>query len=316
MAKAKPVKVDFHLHVGEVFAGRKGSTPAEPERCADYLKSSGITHAVVCYSDKAAMSSLVKLCPGIKFFKLQWVTDLQQKLDKGIQGVKLHSHRGRSSGFAFGEDAQLGLDYSSRDVRDFLRELPEDFIVEYHTQGSSSITSASRPFMIGKLATEFRHLKHVIVHSGAFGMRSFYPTNGDSSLMITALSQEMLVQEAALMANRLANVYCEASTLIGPCHYKTDILMTGTEKAALGSDWPYSEVCPYGTMEKAEQLVSRYIGEQGVQDLHNRALAWLTTPVATLNANYGDGVVDRAAGHSARYKELRAEIDSHRRKDN
>ena len=77
---ARSVKLDFHLHVGEVFAGNGSSTPAEPERCAEYLKENNITHAVVCYSTKAAMDKLVKLCPGIKFYKLQWVTDFNQHI--------------------------------------------------------------------------------------------------------------------------------------------------------------------------------------------------------------------------------------------
>ena len=310
---AKQVKFDFHLHVGEVFAGNGKGTPAEPARCAAYLKENAITHAMVCYSDKAAMSELVKLCPGIKFYKLQWITDFNQKLDKGIAGVKLHSHRG--SGFSFGEDAAPGLDYASKAMRLFLAKLPEGFIVEYHTQGSTSLSSASRPFVIGKLAIEFRHLKHVIVHSGAFGMRSFYPSNYDANLLTTAVAQEMLVQEAVLMANRLANVYCDTSTLTGPSHYKTDLLFSTTDKVALGSDWPYSEVCPYGPMHKLEELATRYLGEAGTQAIHDRALAWVNTPVAELFKD-AYAIANVQKGRSQKYFEIRSAIDSKKKKQN
>ena len=168
--------------------------------------------------------------------------------------------------------------------------------------------------MIGKLAVEFRHLKHIIVHSGAFGMRSFYPSNYDANLLTTAIAQEMLVQEAVLMANRLANVYCDSSTLIGPSHYKTDLLFSTTDKVALSSDWPYSEVCPYGPLHKSEDLAIRYLGEDGLTGIHERAIAWLNTPIADIFKEFGE-VANVYKGRSKRFFEIRAELDSRKRKN-
>lgn len=309
---AKVVRLDNHLHVGKVWGGRNADTPADPAACSEYLKANEITHAVVCYSDKASMAELKKLSPGIKFYKLQWVTDLTQPLDKGIQGVKLHSHRGRLNGFQFGEPAEVGLDYNSKAVRQFLAKLPPGFIVQYHTQGSCSHVSTSRPYIVGKLAIEYRHLKHVIVHSGSFGMRSFYPSTNDKNLLTTALSQEMLVQEAVLMANRLANVYCDASTLTGPSHYKTDLLLTGTKKTALSSDWPFSEKTPYGPVLKMEQLASRFVGEEGVTALHANAVAWLDASMEDIYERF-DPVADRFAGRSEIFQKVKAELDARKK---
>jgi hypothetical protein len=236
-------------------------------------------------------------------------------LDKGIHGIKVHSHRGQSSGFSFGEEGNdRGLDYSSKKMRELLASLPEGFIVEYHTQGSSSLSSTSRPFVVGKLAIENRHLKHIIVHSGAFGMRSFYPSSFNASLLTTAISQEMLVQEAVLMANRLPNVYCDSSTLIGPGHYKTDLLFSFTRKVSLSSDWPYSEVCPYGPVTKSEQLLARYNGADSVAELHTRAIDWLEKPMKDIFKEQGE-IANVNNGRSQRYMEIRAELDSRKKKN-
>lgn len=304
---SKLVRLDNHLHVGKVWGGRGADTPADPEGCAAYLRANEVTHAVVCYSDKPSMIALEKLCPKITFYRLQWVTDVNQKLDKGIHGVKLHSHRGHSQGLHFGEQQENGLDYNSKAVKAFLKNLPEGMIVQYHTQGSTSHSTTSRPYIIGKLAVENRHLKHVIVHSGAFGMRSFYPSTNNTNLLITALAQEALVQEAVLMANRLANVYCDASTLTGPSHYKTDLLLTGTKKVALSSDWPFSDKTPYGPALKMEGLAARFIGDINIEKLHKRAVDWLNMPMEELYKTYGE-VADRDAGRSPAFFEVKATL--------
>lgn len=294
------LRVDDHLHVGVVWGGRNEPTPASASGAAAYLKANEITHACVCYSDRASMDELVALCPEIKFYKLQWIADTDQNLDDDIQGIKLHSHRG--TGFSFGKESQ-GLDYNSKEVKQFLKSLPENMIVQYHTQGSASLNNVSRPYMIAKLAVEARHLKHIIVHSGSYGLQSYYPSKVDPSLVITAISQEMLVQEAALVANRLANVYLDSSTLIGNRHYKTETLILNTKKAAMGSDWPYCMKAPYGPILAGERMLTPLIGTEAIQAIHERALHFLDTPVSQLFEEEGM-IVNEYAGRSAELKQL------------
>ena len=304
------LRVDDHLHVGVVWGGKNAPTPAPPEGAAKYLKENQITHACVCYSDRQSMDRLVDLCPEIKFYKLQWITDYDQALDDDIQGIKLHSHRG--SGFAFGKDEQ-GLDYSSKELKRFLAKVPENMIVEYHTQGSASLHNVSRPYMIAKLAVEARHLKHIVVHSGSYGLQSYYPSKPDPGLIITGLSQEMLVQEATLVANRLANVYLDSSTIIGTKHYKTELLLTRTKKFAMGSDWPYSLKAPYGPLLAGERELTKMVGEDEVRLIHERALHFLETPVSQLFEEEGD-IVNEWAGRSPEYKQRCEDTTRHGRR--
>lgn len=275
------------MHVGVVWGGRNKFTSASASDAAKYLRRNNITHACVCYSDVESMNNLAKLCPDVKFYRLQWITDLSQALDDDIQGIKLHSHRGQ--GFSF-DCNNRGLDYTSKNLRQFLKNLPEGLIVQYHTQGSTSLQSISRPMAIAKLAIDNRHLKHIIVHAGSYGLQSYYPSRVDSAAILTALSQENLVQEAVLVANRLANVYLDSSALISPTHYKTELLFNKFRKAALGSDWPFSQKTPYGELNKAERLLDRLFGEDGsvVDLIHQRALHFLETPIKILFKEEGE----------------------------
>jgi len=304
------IRVDFHSHVGVVHGGRNEATPAPADLAAASFKKNLVTHACVCYTDRPSMDRLVELCPEIKFYKLQWIADVHQKLDDDIQGIKLHSHRG--TGFAFGKDMQ-GLDYSSKEVKAFLQSLPEGLIVQYHTQGSASLNNVSRPYQIGKLATQNRHLKHVIVHSGSYGLQSFYPSTPSPDLIITAISQEMLVQEAVLMANRLANVYLDTSTLVAPKHYKSDLLLTGTKKAAFGSDWPYGAKLEISSILGAEKLARRFMSEEDVFKIHDRALQFLEAPMAKLFEEQGE-IVNEYCGRSEAFQEVLRLSPSRRKK--
>ncbi len=294
------LRVDDHLHVGVVWGGRSEPTPAPASGAAAYLKANEITHACVCYSDRASMDELVALCPEIKFYKLQWIAGTDQNLDDDIQGIKLHSHRG--TGFSFGKESQ-GLDYNSKEVKQFLKSLPENMIVQYHTQGSASLNNVSRPYMIAKLAVETRHLKHIIVHSGSYGLQSYYPSKVDPSLVITALSQEMLVQEAALVANRLANVYLDSSTIIGLPHYKTQLLFHNNNRSALGSDWPYCMKAPYGPILAGEKVLRNFLSEEEISGIHERALHFLETPVSQLFEEYGQ-IVNEFAGRGEEFIQI------------
>jgi hypothetical protein len=109
---------------------------------------------------------------------------------------------------------------------------------------------------------------------------SYYPRKLEPrSLLTTALSQEVAVNEAVLIANRLPNVYLDSSVFIAPKHYKTELLLYHTAKAAFGSDWPYCMKTPYGRLSKAEKLATRFIGQDGVQKIHERALYFLETDI-------------------------------------
>jgi len=302
------LRIDGHLHVGCVWGGRNESTPAPADECAEYLLSNEITHACVCYSDRPSMDSLVALCPDVKFYKLQWITHFHQTLDDDIQGIKLHSHRGQ--GFSFGSEDQ-GLDYSSKEMRKFLASLPEGLIVQYHTQGSASLNNISRPYQIGKLAAEHRHLKHVIVHAGSYGLQSYYPSTNDAGLIITAISQEMLVREAVLMANRLANCWLDGSAIIGSAHFKTAELLYNTTKASLGSDWPYSKKSPYGPIPAAEKECAKFIGREGIDALMERTLHFLETPLAQLYEEEGV-IVNEHRGQPQEYQDKLAAMKAAR----
>jgi hypothetical protein len=293
-------RLDGHLHVGVVYGGKNPDTPAPADRCAEYLKANQITHAGVCYTSRKEMDRLVDLCPEIKFYKYQWIASYEQQFDEDIQGFKLHSHRGL--GFSFGADKQ-GLEYTSKEMDKLLARMPENMILQYHTQGSSSFNNTSRPLAIAQLATKHRHLKHIIVHAGSYGLMSYYPSKVEPVTIMTALAQENLVQEAVLVANRLANVYLDSSTLIGLKHAKSDLLTSGTKKAALGSDWPYCEKSPYGPILAGEKLLKRIISEEDISNMHERALHFLDTDVNQLFQEEGE-IVNEYAGRSERFLRL------------
>lgn len=301
------IRFDGHLHVGVVWGGRNEPTPAPAEGAAAYLKKNLITHAAVCYSDRASMDKLVALCPEVKLYKMQWIASCDQKLDDDIQGIKLHSHRG--TGFSFGSDTQ-GLDYSSKEVKRFLASMPEGLIVQYHTQGSSSLNNVSRPLQIGRLAAQHRHLKHVVVHAGSYGLQSYYPSSADPDLIMSALSQENLVQEAVLVANRLANAYLDCSMLIALGHYKTQLLFYEFKKASIGSDWPYSDRNKGGAVLEAEKLLSKFLSEEQIRDIHSRTLHFYDTSVSALFAEYGE-VVNEYAGRPEEFIKI---VMQHKRK--
>jgi len=297
------IRVDFHLHVGRVWGGRGKDISAPAEEAAKVLQRDGITHACVCYSDKQSMDTLQDLCPNVKFFRLQWITNFSQKIDEDAHGIKLHSHRGHSTGFSFGEQkGEYGLDYSSRELSGFLKDLPRDFIIQYHTQGSPSLVNISRPLTIAKLAVENPHLKHIVIHAGSFGLRSYYPTSGDAAKIFTSLSQEVAVREAVLAANRLTNIYLDTSAILNMMHYKSEYLFYNFEKAGLGSDWPFSEKVPYGSLPKLEKLLIKFFGQSVVENIHKRALHFLETPLSELYKEKG-GLVCEFIGRSPEYLE-------------
>lgn len=270
------MKIDLHLHCGRVLDNylRKGDVIVPTESVVDYFERHEITHACVCYTTRKEIEDLLLKAKNTTIYPIQWITDSTDKLYLDInKGVKLHSHRGFSSPL----DKKPGLDYLEKEVQEILLSLPDGYIVQYHTQSVSHSLSTPRLSTIGQLAFKYPKLKHMIIHAGAFGLHTAYPTNRDSPHWYTfnnqAVFAEMLIKEATFLADRLSNIYCDSSIIFSRKHFKTRLVFD-CSKSGFGTDFPFCRES-IGSMKAQERLIRLEYGEDKVKEVHQRSLDWI-----------------------------------------
>lgn len=232
-------RVDLHIHIGDVPAGRRSVTKNSMEGVVNYITSSQLTHAVILYTNYDDVEELHRRLPDLKIYALQWidVTNLKKvklDIDKPLfRGLKLHTERNSAN------KEKDTIYYSLKNLNKVLDKLPDESIVLGHFQGSPT----SNPMSFTRLAMKYPRLKFIIGHSGCFGLRCFPPTRTKTffeekfkqefmSLYINGL---ISINNAIMVANNTQNMFLDSSTYV---KFKS-ILFDLTDKIGFGSDYPF-----------------------------------------------------------------------------
>lgn len=266
------MRLDGHLHLGEIYNSKsKGSKQlyVSPEELAAFINKYEITHAIVIYTNIKELRKLQTLTPA-KLYPVKWVIDPNNlAFNEETVGIKLHHIRGLVNGVNMFED------YDDRCVTNMLKNLPDGFLVCFHTQGRDKIADSCRPLAIAKHAIAFPKLKFIIYHAGNYSLHSYYPIE-ISKLTHVAMSAETAIFEACLISKKIPNVYVEASMLISPNHFKTQLLIQDDVKLMLGSDYPFmDEISPGRICTQQEKLLKRTKPSLDINELHQRAIAFI-----------------------------------------
>ena len=220
--------LDIHIHLGSIPSAKsKQSVPfiITPESVAEHIKKFNITDAVLLYDVYENIERLHSLVPECNLVGLQYITDPTNTildLDKPFfRGVKLHSHRSKTGDLG-------GTEYTSKETKQLLNQLRADDIILYHTQNPTSSRSSNHVRMIAELSVEYPWLKHIIGHSGAYGMMCYKPQRNNYdfsdkqqyknylSFMTSFICMRLAVKEAIELAELQPNVFLDTSTFIQP----------------------------------------------------------------------------------------------------
>lgn len=297
------IKFDLHTNVGFIPKTKKKSSQElhiTPEKLADFLNKFKITHNVVLYSDYAELEELDRLTPNTKLYGLKWVNDVNGSIEDNSlldigkplwAGLKFHSHRCFRVDKKTGE-REYGLDYSDHTtIGKILEILPDNTIINMHTQGSASLHNQASPRAIYSLALKYPNIKFIISHMGAYGKGSFQPNpkyypvvkfseqskeqKMHNSLLKIADFSQMLVNDAAYLVDRLENLYLNTSVLYP---LKREALKI-TDKWGIGSDFPFTHTTPQNWEEHSYdiqvKLATNYVGAEKVEASHRKTLDWI-----------------------------------------
>lgn len=282
------MRLEAHFHLGEIYPSRMSKTDypfITAETALDYMHTYGITHMCVYYTEYKEFVKLKELAAreNKEILGFHWIPnyDISWMIDEPLcSGIKVHSLRGirEETQVSFGVDSEptYGLDYASSDLRKVLLALPDNWVVFYHTQGSSSVTNLGRPAaMLGQIQ-RFPNLKFVICHTGT-AARSMRPKGNDRSdpFYEIAVAHEILVNEALYMAECYDNCYCESSMQMTKGLYKTQAIAK-SKKVMLGSDYPFSTKISQAIIEAQEKSLQKVDPTIDIEALHQRAWKWLT----------------------------------------
>lgn len=231
------MKFDDHIHLGNIWGNKRTETiRTSVKEVKEYIQSNELTHCCILYTDYHEFLELKNELPDVTFYGCKWVTDFENLvLDKKACGIKLHSSRG----------PQGPIDYVDRRMNGLLEQLPDNYIVYFHTSEMLSTKSQSTPLVVFTHAIKFPKLKFIVGHSGSFGLRTFYPTNKDKpgykACLKIALLSECMVETAITGADKLKNVYLDSSLLINRGTPKVWVLAK-SKRWCFGSDYPFNKV--------------------------------------------------------------------------
>lgn len=273
--------LDIHIHLGSIPSAKsKQSVPfiITPESVAEHVKKFNITDAVLLYDVYENIEKLHSLVPECNLIGLQYVADPTNTildLDKPFfHGVKLHSHRSKTGDL-------VGTEYTSQETKQLLNQLRADDIVLYHTQNPTSNRSANHVRMIAELSIEYPWLKHIIGHSGAYGMMCYKPQRNNYdfsdkqqyknylSFMTSFICMRLAVKEAIELAELQPNVFLDTSTYIQP---KAE-LFVNSERWSIGSDFPLGSE-PMHNFESQMKKFEKVTGQQR-DDINNRGIKFI-----------------------------------------
>ncbi|HRS26019.1 MAG TPA: hypothetical protein P5140_05700 [Methanofastidiosum sp.] len=231
------MRLDTHCHLGHSYEGKvKRSQPwSTPEDVMAFFEKEQITHACVIYlpNEVYLLESLLKLAEEkkVKIYPFQWIDTYKEKIYEWDAGVKLHPVRGSK------------ISPLSSVAGRFFRKLPSGFKVLIHTQGSSSLKNISRPQMVLSLSLRHPDKIFIVGHSGAYGFRSFRPSQTSNvELWERYYHSKLLVNEAEFVASVRDNVWLESSYVKKYLMFKIKSLCYSYRihgRVLLGSDFPY-----------------------------------------------------------------------------
>jgi folate-dependent phosphoribosylglycinamide formyltransferase PurN len=309
MEEKWPLRVDLHTNLGFVPDTKKQNSQSlhiTPERLANFLNKFKITHNIVLYSNYEELEELDRLTPNTKLYGLKWVNDIHdltkhpEKLDIGKPlwaGLKFHSHRCFSIDKETGEKV-YGLDYSDvRLIGKILEHLPDNSIINMHTQGSASLKNMACPRAIYNIAMKYPNLKFIISHMGAYGKGAYDPVyKYFPNVRLSEQSQdqkkyqqmrqvfhvsEMLVRDAVYLVERLPNLFLNTAILY-PLKRQP---LNDTDRWGLGSDYPFTHTTPTNWDEHSYDvqvnLANNYVGEEKQLRSHHIALEWIEKDICT-----------------------------------
>ena len=278
------MRIDLHCHVGRVYGSDKAvEVPVPVEDVKEYFYEQEITHALVCYTERSELETLLQICPDTKIYPIQWVDHTTLIFHTDInRGIKLHAYRGQKDIF----NKTITTDYTSKDCLNILSSLPSNHIVQYHLQCSTSLYNTARAQTIMMLAIKFPQLKHMLIHGGAFGLKTMYPTANSKyhdQFLHLAVSAEMLIREAQLVADKLSNCFMDSSILLNSkSHFKLKYVCECL-KSGLGSDYPFcinkkQASIGFG-IKNQERIIGEVYGQEKVDEIHQRSLLWLESKI-------------------------------------
>lgn len=281
------MRVDLHLHIGKVYESDKAvEVPIDTNDLKSYIYDSELTHVCAVYIDRQQIEDLMSQCPDVKIYPIQWVDTTSSTINFDInKGIKLHTFRGQKNIL----DKTIVSDYTSDQCKNMLQRLPQNYLIQYHLQSSTSIYNTARAQVIMMLAIKFPYLKHMLIHGGAFGLNTMYPTNKESkywdAFTHLAVSAELLVREAQLVADKLSNVFMDSSILFNSNTFFKTKYVCECLKSGFGSDYPFCKNKQGKVIlgiKNQEQVVERLYGKSKVEEMHRRSLEWLESDMVAV----------------------------------
>ncbi len=281
------MRVDLHLHVGKVYGSDKAvEVPININDLKSYIYDSELTHVCAVYTDRRDIEDLMTQCPGVKIYPIQWIDSTSSTINFDInKGIKLHAFRGQKNIL----DKTITSDYTSDQCKNILHHLPQNYLIQYHLQSSTSIFNTARAQVVMILAMKFPHLKHMLIHGGAFGLKAIYPTNREGKywdkFMHLAVSAELLVREAQLVADRLPNTFMDSSILLNSKTFFKTKYVCECLKSGFGSDYPFCRNKKGKIIlgvKNQENIVRELYGQSKVEEMHRRSLEWLESDMVAV----------------------------------
>ena len=232
-------RIDLHIHVGDIPAGKKGVMKNPIEGVVDYIKRSELTHVVALYTNYEDIIDLQYRLPELTIYALQWIDvnnlkKIKLDLDKPLfRGIKIHTERNCSN------KKKNYIYYNMCSLSPILDKLPDDSIVLGHFQG----TPTSSPTSFTRLALKYPKLKFIIGHSGNYGLmcykpnidKNFFEDNNKKEFMSLYINAVQSIESAVILANETQNVFLDSSIY---SKHKQE-LFNKTDKIGFGSDYPF-----------------------------------------------------------------------------
>ena len=276
------MKLDCHYHLGRSYSSKGRDFHREKttvESTLEYIQKEKLTHLVVLYvkEERELVRDLINKT-SIKIYPFIWLKELSiDEIDFNIdKGIKLHGLR-------------TDYEIDSHKVYKLYSQLPSNFMVLAHTQGSTSHLNKNCPTSFVKGAIKFSKLKFIIGHSGDFGFLSWEAgkkeLNQEKILKYKFQSEvkRQLVLSACRYAKKFENVLTENSSFwpaIEAMKWKGEFLWNEAgDKWCFGSDIPFSWGNPMIVgIGRQEYYLKRYlpfITQEDINKIHENGINFL-----------------------------------------
>lgn len=248
------LRVDIHQHLGYIHKSSNYSKSkglfVSVEQSAENIINQKLTDVVILYSDYEFLEQLQKLCPNVRLYGLQYVNNFNIKLDlkKSLfKGLKLHNSR-----------AEIKYDYKYEILSPLFNQLPENSLILYHTQ-QRTILNKNNLEEIQTLAVKYPKLKHILGHSGAYGVDIFLIKDKNNTnynyvrkLFSNAKSDFFY---STILANNYPNIFCDTAIYA----IEKAKQLSNTLKFGIGTDFNFGNKDIYNFDKQINQFV-KYTG--------------------------------------------------------